>query len=115
MINEKLFDDLFLKSHQALAIKSIQTLNKLDNIFFIAKTSDIELYDFEFVKEVIVREDYDRLLLTLTFTNDVIDLLNESGVNVLYFIYEHNFYYAPITHKIKYIFPLLSALKQETY
>ena len=52
MINENIFKDLFLKSHQKLAIKSLQTLNNLENILIVADKNDklFQVYDFQPLK-----------------------------------------------------------------
>lgn len=49
MINEKLFNDLFIESHQKLAIKSLQTLNGFKNILIIGNKNltQCELYNFQ--------------------------------------------------------------------
>lgn len=40
IINKKLFDDLFIESHKPLAIKSLQTLNTLENMLIIRSNYD---------------------------------------------------------------------------
>lgn len=43
IINEKLYNDLFIESHQKLAIKSLQTLNNSENLL-ISKIIDTDIY-----------------------------------------------------------------------
>lgn len=51
-INKKLFDELFIKSHQKLAIKSLQILNDCENML-ISKSLDNN-YHLIKIKEVFV-------------------------------------------------------------
>lgn len=58
IINEKLYNDLFLVSHRELAIQSLKTLNKFENVLIIAEkcTNSYFIFEIEIILDEWCRE-----------------------------------------------------------
>ena len=108
MINENLYNDLFLESHQKLAIKSLQTLNGFENILLLRnllnKSFELHKIDLEpigvFEDKFFISGDFPKdiflmntlLSKTIIYKNDVFNFIpinkknNDSGKQAVFII-----------------------------
>lgn len=49
IINEKLFNDLFLESHKSLTIKCLQTLNSCENLLILKGKDDLVIEELRII------------------------------------------------------------------
>ena len=76
MINKNLFDDVFLESHQKLAIKSLQTLNNCENMLISnLVVNEIHTYNLITIKNIVSDINDNKLLLNISF--DDVDKFEE--------------------------------------
>lgn len=100
IINEKLYSDLSLPSHQKLAIKSLQTLNGLNNMLFF---NDL-VYDFNFIvntksfcRNVCISSSIFDLSLQFYMPTCITEKRNE--IRVLYIIHDNILYTETVISK----------------